>query len=170
MGYRTALPGPGVRVTDPKAAQCGEVLKGRAETGPVQAVRKGVHSGAPDRRADGFFRRLVRRLLQLRVSQKRALTKSFSQFEPSPRKGRAAKLRFRDSQIEMAHGAGGKASRRLIEGLFVPLLFAGCTEPLGDAAHLNINGTRMAITTDGFVVKPLSFPAGPSANWPSTEQ
>ena len=31
---------------------------------------------------------------------------------------------FRDPQIEMAHGAGGKASRRLIEGLFAPLLSA----------------------------------------------
>ncbi len=30
--------------------------------------------------------------------------------------------RFLDPQIEMAHGAGGKASRRLIEGLFVPML------------------------------------------------
>ncbi len=34
-----------------------------------------------------------------------------------------SKVRFRDSQIEMAHGAGGKASRRLVEGLFAPLLF-----------------------------------------------
>jgi hydrogenase expression/formation protein HypE len=70
------------------------------------------------------------------------------------------KIRFRDSQIEMAHGAGGKASRRLVEGLFAPLLFDGRSEPLGDAAHLNINGTRLAITTDSFVVKPLSFPGG----------
>ncbi len=70
------------------------------------------------------------------------------------------KIRFRDSQIEMAHGAGGKASRRLVEGLFAPLLFGGSPEPLGDAAHLNINGTRIAITTDSFVVKPLSFPGG----------
>lgn len=70
------------------------------------------------------------------------------------------KIRFRDSQIEMAHGAGGKASRRLIEGLFAPLLFGPSPEPLGDAAHLNINGTRIAITTDSFVVKPLSFPGG----------
>jgi hydrogenase expression/formation protein HypE len=74
--------------------------------------------------------------------------------------GVQSKIRFRDSQIEMAHGAGGKASRRLVEGLFAPLLFAGCTEPLGDASHLNINGTRIAITTDSFVVKPLSFPGG----------
>ena len=34
----------------------------------------------------------------------------------------AAKTTFRDPCIEMAHGAGGKASRRLIEGLIAPLL------------------------------------------------
>jgi hydrogenase expression/formation protein HypE len=60
----------------------------------------------------------------------------------------------------MAHGAGGKASRRLIEGLFIPLLCGASTEPLGDAAHVNVNGARVAITTDSFVVKPLSFPGG----------
>jgi len=70
------------------------------------------------------------------------------------------KIRFGDSQIEMAHGAGGRASRRLIEGLFVPLLFGPSSEPLGDAAHLQINGTPVAVTTDSFVVKPLRFPGG----------
>src|ERR1700756_4600415 len=69
-------------------------------------------------------------------------------------------IRFRDPQIEMAHGAGGKASRRLIEGLFAPLFFLSSREPLGDAAHLSINGTDLAITTDSFVVKPLQFPGG----------
>ena len=61
----------------------------------------------------------------------------------------------------MAHGAGGKASRRLIEGLFAPLL-CGCVpqESLGDAAHVQIDGARVAITTDSFVVKPLRFPGG----------
>src|SRR3984893_4650211 len=70
------------------------------------------------------------------------------------------KIRFREPQIEMAHGAGGKASRRLVEGLFAPLLFGSSSGPLGDAAHIQINGTRIAMTTDGFVVKPLSFPGG----------
>lgn len=60
----------------------------------------------------------------------------------------------------MAHGAGGKASRRLIEGLFAPLLFGTDQAPLGDAAHLQINGTRIAMTTDSFVVSPLRFPGG----------
>src|SRR5579862_4617945 len=71
-----------------------------------------------------------------------------------------SRVRFRDPQIEMAHGAGGKASRRLVEGLFAPLLFGSSADPLGDAAHLSINGARIAITTDAFVVKPLSFPGG----------
>ena len=70
------------------------------------------------------------------------------------------KIRFRDLQIEMAHGAGGKASRRLVEGLFAPLLFGPSLEPLGDAAHINIGGAPVAITTDSFVVKPLRFPGG----------
>jgi hydrogenase expression/formation protein HypE len=70
------------------------------------------------------------------------------------------KVRFREPQIEMAHGAGGKASRRLVEGLFAPLLFPSNSEPLGDAAHLDFNGTRIAITTDSFVIKPLTFSGG----------
>ncbi len=79
-------------------------------------------------------------------------------------------IRFRDPQIEMAHGAGGKASRRLVEGLFAPLLYGRSpdgrspygpsAEPLGDAAHLEIGGARLAITADSFVVKPLRFPGG----------
>lgn len=70
------------------------------------------------------------------------------------------KVRFRDSQIEMAHGAGGKASRRLIEGLFAPLFFGSNREPLSDAASVRINGSRFAFTTDTFVVRPLRFPGG----------
>lgn len=69
------------------------------------------------------------------------------------------KIRFLDPQIEMAHGAGGKASRRLVEELFAPLLGLD-TEALTDAATLAINGTRIAITADSFVVKPLRFPGG----------
>ena len=73
---------------------------------------------------------------------------------------RPASVRFRDPQIEMAHGAGGKASRKLVEGLFAPLLFGSTPGPLGDAAHVDINGAKVAITTDSFVVKPLTFPGG----------
>jgi len=60
----------------------------------------------------------------------------------------------------MAHGAGGKSSRRLVEGLFAPLLYPDSAGPLTDAAQLSIEGTRIAVTTDSFVVKPLQFPGG----------
>jgi hydrogenase expression/formation protein HypE len=69
------------------------------------------------------------------------------------------KIKFFDPQIEMAHGAGGKASRRLVEGLFAPLLGIR-NDALTDAASLEVNGARVAITTDSFVVKPLRFPGG----------
>jgi hydrogenase expression/formation protein HypE len=72
----------------------------------------------------------------------------------------APKIKFREPQIEMAHGAGGKASRRLVEGLFAPILFGASQGPLADAAHIQINGTRIAMTTDSFVVNPLRFPGG----------
>src|SRR6202051_1115919 len=60
----------------------------------------------------------------------------------------------------MAHGAGGKASRRLVEGLFAPLLFGSSRGLLNDAAHVRLNGSHLAVTTDSFVVKPLAFPGG----------
>jgi hydrogenase expression/formation protein HypE len=69
-------------------------------------------------------------------------------------------VRFRDEQVVMAHGAGGIASRRLVEGLFAPLLFGTGSEPLTDAAHLDFDGTRIGFTTDSFVVRPLRFPGG----------
>jgi hydrogenase expression/formation protein HypE len=72
----------------------------------------------------------------------------------------ALKVRFREPQIEMAHGAGGKASRRLVEGLIAPFFFPSSTEPLADAARLSINGAPTTVTTDSFVVKPLVFPGG----------
>jgi hydrogenase expression/formation protein HypE len=68
-------------------------------------------------------------------------------------------VRFRDPQIEMAHGAGGKASRRLVEGLFAPL-FGALGTPLADAATVAVGGADVVITTDAFVVRPLQFRGG----------
>src|SRR5262245_45790791 len=68
---------------------------------------------------------------------------------------------FADAQIDMAHGAGGKASRRLVEGLIVPALMSGTTGvELGDAASVSLGGECLAITTDSFVVRPLRFAGG----------
>ncbi len=68
--------------------------------------------------------------------------------------------RFNDAYIEMAHGAGGIASRRLVEGLIVPYLSNPILQTLTDSAALNVDGKRIATTADGFVVRPLRFPGG----------
>jgi hydrogenase expression/formation protein HypE len=73
---------------------------------------------------------------------------------------RAKRPRFRDEQITMSHGAGGKATQSLIEGLLVPAFQNDALGELGDAGTLSVDGTRLALTTDSFVVRPLRFPGG----------
>ena len=68
--------------------------------------------------------------------------------------------RLRDELITLAHGSGGKASRALVEGLFLEELGNPLLDPLGDSALLELNGSRLAFTTDSYVVKPLEFPGG----------
>jgi hydrogenase expression/formation protein HypE len=68
--------------------------------------------------------------------------------------------KLRDEIVTLAHGAGGKASRALVEGLFLPELGNPLLDALGDAAVLELGGARLAFTTDSYVVKPLVFPGG----------
>lgn len=68
--------------------------------------------------------------------------------------------RFSDERITMAHGAGGKASRALVEGLVVPLLSNPALDQLSDAALLTVGTARLAMTTDAYVVSPIRFPGG----------
>jgi len=73
---------------------------------------------------------------------------------------RAKRAKFRDERITMAHGAGGKATQGLIEGLLVPALDNEALAAMADAGTVVIDGTRLALTTDSFVVRPLRFPGG----------
>ena len=66
---------------------------------------------------------------------------------------RAKRGKFRADRVNMAHGAGGKATSTLIEGLLAPAF--GMTE-LDDAGAAG----DVLVTTDSFVVKPLRFPGG----------
>jgi hydrogenase expression/formation protein HypE len=68
--------------------------------------------------------------------------------------------RFDAPRIDMSHGAGGKATHKLIEGLLLPALENPALAPLSDAALLPFGDTQLALTTDSFVVKPLVFPGG----------
>jgi hydrogenase expression/formation protein HypE len=75
-------------------------------------------------------------------------------------RARRARPRVREERITMAHGAGGKATQTLIEAVFLDAFRNPLLEPLEDAAQLQVNGSRLALTTDSYVVWPLFFPGG----------
>src|ERR687890_1695533 len=67
---------------------------------------------------------------------------------------------FSAPRIDMSHGAGGKATHKLIEGLILPTFDNPTLAPLSDAATLPFGDAKLALTTDSFVVRPLGFPGG----------
>ncbi|MFZ1131247.1 MAG: hydrogenase expression/formation protein HypE [Terriglobales bacterium] len=62
--------------------------------------------------------------------------------------------------ILLGHGSGGKLSAELIRDVFLPAFRNPVLSRLDDQAIVNVNGQRLAFTTDSFVVKPLFFPGG----------
>jgi hydrogenase expression/formation protein HypE len=73
---------------------------------------------------------------------------------------RGKRAKFRDDRINMAHGAGGKATQGLIEGLLAPAFGSASLDELADAGAVAVEGVELAMTTDSYVVKPLRFPGG----------
>jgi hydrogenase expression/formation protein HypE len=63
-------------------------------------------------------------------------------------------------RILLGHGSGGKLSADLLRDVFLPALGNPILNRLDDQAIVALNGTRLAITTDSFVVKPLFFRGG----------
>ena len=75
-------------------------------------------------------------------------------------RARRRKPRVREERITMSHGSGGKATHTLIEAIFLDAFRNPLLEPLEDAAQLRVGGSRLALTTDSYVVSPLFFPGG----------
>ncbi len=75
-------------------------------------------------------------------------------------RARRARPRVKEERVIMSHGAGGKATHTLIEAVFLEAFRNPLLEPLEDAARLHVNGARVALTTDSYVVSPLFFPGG----------
>ena len=67
---------------------------------------------------------------------------------------------FDHPQIVLGHGSGGKLTSELIEKMFLPAFSNPLLDKLDDQAVLEINGCRLAFTTDSFVVTPIFFPGG----------
>jgi len=68
--------------------------------------------------------------------------------------------RVADDRIVLAHGGGGRLTHQLIEKIFMPAFSNDMLEQRHDGAVLPVNGSRLAFTTDSFVVRPLIFPGG----------
>jgi len=62
--------------------------------------------------------------------------------------------------VLLAHGGGGRLSQQLIEGLFGPAFANPALDERHDGAVLALEGGRLAVTTDAFVVSPRFFPGG----------
>ncbi|MGH7823603.1 MAG: hydrogenase expression/formation protein HypE [Candidatus Binatia bacterium] len=63
-------------------------------------------------------------------------------------------------QIVLGHGSGGKLTADLVRNLFLPAFSNPCLERMDDQAVLELNGMKLAFTTDAFVVTPIFFPGG----------
>ena len=62
--------------------------------------------------------------------------------------------------VLLAHGGGGKLGNHLVEKMFVPQFANALLSQMHDGSVVDINGTRIAMSTDSYVVKPITFPGG----------
>jgi len=67
---------------------------------------------------------------------------------------------MKEDRISLSHGSGGKLSFNLIKKLFLSNFNNPYLERLDDGAVLNIEGLKLAYTTDSYTVDPLFFKGG----------
>lgn len=79
---------------------------------------------------------------------------------PGPTFGACAVPHAPGAAIELAHGSGGRLSRRLLDDVILPTLGLDATAGHDDAALLAPGARQLAFTTDAYVVTPLFFPGG----------
>lgn len=65
-----------------------------------------------------------------------------------------------EEKILLAHGSGGELSHKLISALFLKAFTNPYLDPLDDMAILKVGESRLAFTTDSYVVTPIFFPGG----------
>ena len=62
--------------------------------------------------------------------------------------------------ILLAHGGGGRLSQRLIRNIFLSQFKNEHLDALHDGAVVDINGSKLAFSTDSYVINPIFFPGG----------
>ena len=75
--------------------------------------------------------------------------------------GTTCPLPIRDyPQVLLAHGGGGRLMHDLIGKVLVPAFNNSLLAPQHDSSVFNVDGRRLAFTTDSYVVRPIFFPGG----------
>ena len=103
-----------------------------------------MQAGNSNRVVHGIFRRRVRSLLQFWQTVESTTV-------------------MRDTHITLAHGSGGRATRDLIEQLFLEHFANPHLAALEDYAAVDWkhgDNSRLVFSTDSYVVKPIFFPGG----------
>ncbi len=67
---------------------------------------------------------------------------------------------MKDDKVMLDHGAGGRMSHSLIADIMLPVFDNPVLSRLDDGAILDIDGMRIAFSTDTFTVDPIFFPGG----------
>ncbi|MCB0203772.1 MAG: hydrogenase expression/formation protein HypE [Anaerolineae bacterium] len=62
--------------------------------------------------------------------------------------------------VTLAHGGGGRLTQMLIERMYLPAFSNPQLAQQHDGALLEVNGARLAFSTDSFVISPLFYPGG----------
>lgn len=65
-----------------------------------------------------------------------------------------------NKKILLPHGSGGRATHELVESVFLKRLNNPILNELNDQAVFQIGGSRLAFSTDSYVVDPIFFPGG----------
>jgi len=64
------------------------------------------------------------------------------------------------NRVLLGHGSGGRLSAELLRDIFLPSFRSPELARLNDQAIVWVSGSRLAMTTDSYVVKPLFFRGG----------
>lgn len=62
--------------------------------------------------------------------------------------------------VQLAHGGGGRLTQMLIERMYLQAFEDPRLQSLHDGAVLDVDGARLAFSTDSFVISPIFFPGG----------
>ncbi|MCP4688824.1 MAG: hydrogenase expression/formation protein HypE, partial [Desulfobacterales bacterium] len=67
---------------------------------------------------------------------------------------------MKTDKILLDHGSGGRMSHDLTKNVLLPVFGNPVLNALNDGAIFEIDGGRLAFSTDSYVVDPIFFPGG----------